>query len=65
VFYGWVDRKVKKKSNHELYNGILYLKGGDLQEELAELKKPHQIFDLSEFFTEDFFQTKKVVYVSL
>jgi len=64
-FYGWVNRKVRKKSNHELYNGILYLKGGDLQEELAELNKAHQIFDLSDFFAEEFFQTKKVVYVPL
>jgi 16S rRNA (guanine527-N7)-methyltransferase len=64
-FYGWVHRKVKKKSNHELYNGILYLKGGDLDEELAELKKPYQVFELSDFFKEDFFQTKKIVYVPL
>jgi 16S rRNA (guanine527-N7)-methyltransferase len=64
-FYGWVDRKVKKKSVHDLYNGILYLKGGDLTEELAELKQPHQIFDLTDYFKEDFFETKKVVYAPL
>lgn len=64
-FYGWVHRKAKKKSHHELYNGILYLKGGDLQEELAELKKPHQLFDLSSYFEDPFFETKKVVYVPL
>ena len=64
-FYGWVHRKVKKTSTHALYNGILYLKGGDLEEELAELKKPHQIFDLSTVFPEPFFETKKVVYVPL
>ena len=64
-FYGWVHRKVKKESVHSLYNGILYLKGGDLDEEMAELKKPHQIFDLSDYFTEEFFETKKVVYVPL
>ncbi|HOX83518.1 MAG TPA: 16S rRNA (guanine(527)-N(7))-methyltransferase RsmG [Chryseolinea sp.] len=64
-FYSWVDRKVKKKSIHELYNGILYLKGGDLTEELAELRQPHQIFDLTDYFKEDFFETKKVVYVPL
>ena len=44
-------------------NGILYLKGGDLEEELAELKKLHQIFDLSVYFKEEFFETKKVVFV--
>lgn len=64
-FYGWVHRKVKKQSTHTLYNGILYLKGGDLDEELAELKKPHQLFDLSQVFKEEFFETKKVVYVPL
>lgn len=64
-FYGWVHNKAKPKSMHELYNGILYLKGGDLQEELAELKKPYQLFELSTFFDEDFFETKKVVYVPL
>lgn len=64
-FYGWIHQKVKKDSKHSLYNGILYLKGGDLEEELAELKKPHQIFDLSSVFKEEFFETKKVVYVPL
>jgi len=64
-FYSWVNRKVKKQSAHDLYNGILYLKGGDLTEELAELKRPHQIFDLTDYFKEEFFETKKVVYVPL
>jgi 16S rRNA (guanine527-N7)-methyltransferase len=64
-FYGWIHRKVKKESRHDLYNCILYLKGGDLDEELAELKKPHQIIDLSSVFREEFFETKRVVYVPL
>jgi len=64
-FYGWIHRKVKQESRHSLYNGILYLKGGDLDEELAELKKPHQIIELKTFFKEEFFETKKVVYVPL
>ncbi len=64
-FYGWVDKKVKKESSHLLDNGILYLKGGDLEEEMAELKRPYQIFNLSDYFTEAFFETKKVVYVPL
>jgi 16S rRNA (guanine527-N7)-methyltransferase len=64
-FYGWVHRKVKKQSTHSVYNGILYLKGGDLSEELSELGKPHQLFDLSSVFTEEFFETKKVVYIPL
>jgi 16S rRNA (guanine527-N7)-methyltransferase len=62
-FYGWIHQKVKKKSVHERDNGILYLKGGDLEEELNELKRPYQLFDLSDYFKEKFFETKKVVYV--
>jgi 16S rRNA (guanine527-N7)-methyltransferase len=49
-FYGWVHNKVKAESIHDLDNGILYLKGGDLDEELAELKRLHQIYDLSNYF---------------
>ena len=64
-FYAWVHKRIKKKSVHDLFNGILYLKGGDLDEELAELKKPYQIFELSDYFKEEFFETKKIVYVPL
>lgn len=64
-FYGWVHNKTKKQSVHPLDNGILYLKGGDLDEELAELKKLHQVYSLSDYFKEEFFETKKVVYVPL
>ena len=62
-FYGWVENKIRKESVHELDNGILYLKGGELEEEMKELRKPYSIYDLSDFFEEDFFETKKVVYV--
>jgi 16S rRNA (guanine527-N7)-methyltransferase len=62
-FYGWIHQKVKKESLHEKDNGILYLKGGDLEDELKELKKPYQLVDLSDFFKEEFFETKRVVYV--
>lgn len=64
-FYGWIHNKAKPKSIHEMDNGILYLKGGDLEEELAELKAIHQVFDLSQYFKEEFFETKKVVFVPL
>jgi 16S rRNA (guanine527-N7)-methyltransferase len=64
-FYGWINQKTKKVSNHKLDNGILYLKGGDLDEELAELKKPYSLYSLSDYFKEEFFETKKVVYVPL
>lgn len=64
-FYSWIHRKAKKKSVHELYNGILYLKGGDLDEELTELKKPYQLFSLSDYFKEEYFEMKKIVYIPL
>lgn len=64
-FYGWIHRKVKKESIHELKNGILYLKGGDLQEELAEARKAYTLYNLSDYFTEEFFETKKVVHVPI
>ena len=64
-FYQWIHQKVKKKSLHPMDNGILYLKGGDLEEELNELKRPYQLIDLSDHFREEFFETKKVVFVPL
>ena len=62
-FIGWVHNKIKPGSLHELDNGILYLKGGDLDEELAEIKRLHQVYDLSQYFKEEFFETKRVVFV--
>ena len=63
-FVKWVDEKVAKKQNHELANGILYLKGGDLTEELKDFPKATQ-YNLSDFFADDFFETKKVVHLPL
>jgi 16S rRNA (guanine527-N7)-methyltransferase len=65
VFLTWVSGKMKKKSEHELVNGILYLKGGDLSEEMKPVKHLHREFLLSHFYKESFFETKKVVYVKL
>jgi 16S rRNA (guanine527-N7)-methyltransferase len=64
-FYGWVHQKSKNESTHALDNGILYLKGGDLDEELDELKKPYALYTLSDYFKEEFFETKKVVFIPL
>ena len=63
-FVFWVKDKVKKKQNHELGNGILYLKGGDLSEELALFPKAVQ-YNLSDYLSEEFFETKKVVHLPL
>ncbi|MDO6674318.1 16S rRNA (guanine(527)-N(7))-methyltransferase RsmG [Tenacibaculum sp. 1_MG-2023] len=62
TFQRWVKNKVHKKQNHALKNGILYLKGGDLTEELANFPKA-TIYNLPDFFEEDFFETKKVVHL--
>lgn len=65
-FYGWVHTKIKdQETTHGLDNGILYLKGGDLDEEMNELKCPYSIYNLSDYFKEEFFETKRVVYVPL
>ena len=63
-FVKWVKDKVKKKQLHELKNGILYLKGGDLNEELQDFPKA-TLYNLSEFFEDEFFETKKVVHLPL
>jgi 16S rRNA (guanine527-N7)-methyltransferase len=63
-FVSWIEHKIKKKSKHELRNGILYLKGGDLTEELKDFPKATQ-YNLADFFEDEFFETKKVVHVPL
>ena len=62
-FTQWVRGKVSDIHYHHLRNGILYLKGGDLTEELAPFKKKVRTWDISDFFEEEFFQTKKVIYM--
>ena len=64
TFVHWTRGKIKKKSSHNLPNGILYLKGGDLTEELKDYKKA-RIYPLTDYFQEDFYETKKVVYLPL
>ena len=64
AFYKWVNRMISLKNRNECANGILYLKGGDLTEELSGFENRCRIISLSEFFKEDFFETKKVVYLS-
>ena len=63
-FYPWVRGKFAKKPLNKLPNGVLYLKGGDLEQELKESKlKDIELFPLSNYFKEDFFETKYVVYL--
>lgn len=64
TFVPWVKQRIAKKSKHERKNGILYLKGGDLTEELSAFAKA-ETFPLTAYFEEAFFETKKVVYLPL
>ncbi len=63
-FVGWVWNRIEKGQRGTLPNGILYLKGGDLAEELALTGKRWDIYDIPRFFDEEFFETKKVVYTA-
>lgn len=62
VFLRWLKGKFEKEQLNPKHNGVLYLKGGDLSEELAGMKA--EIFELNKFFDSEFFETKKVVYLS-
>lgn len=62
-FISWVDDKFKKKSINSLENGYLFIKGGDLDEELNEAGKSHRTHEIKGFFEDSFFETKKVIYM--
>ena len=64
-FTRWVRGKVSDIHFHKLRNGILYLKGGDLVAELAPFRRKVRTWDISDFYEEEFFETKKVIYLPL
>ena len=64
-FLPWVNGKFLKENKNNLKNGILYLKGGDLTEEMKPVKQSITYFELQKIFDEDFFETKKVVYLKM
>ncbi|MDX1363824.1 MAG: 16S rRNA (guanine(527)-N(7))-methyltransferase RsmG [Arenibacter latericius] len=64
TFVHWVKGKIKKDSVHDRKNGILYLKGGDLEEELKEYRTV-EVYPISDYFEEEFFETKKLVYLPM
>lgn len=65
AFYNWVRKKIKHESKNELKNGILYLKGGDLNKELKDFKSRIKTFEISKFYSESFFETKKIIYLPI
>ncbi len=64
-FYPWVKDKFNKQSKNTIPNGILYLKGGDLVEEIAESRLAVKRYDLKNYFRGEFFETKQVIYVKV
>jgi 16S rRNA (guanine527-N7)-methyltransferase len=64
-FTPWIQNKFAKKDKNGIPNGILYLKGGDLTEEIKESKLKAELHPLSDYFKEDFFDTKYLVYVPM
>ncbi|WP_057939686.1 16S rRNA (guanine(527)-N(7))-methyltransferase RsmG [Algoriphagus resistens] len=62
-FYPWVKNKIRKEDINEYPNGILYLKGGEVDEEMEELGKSYVVYHLEDYFKEEFFETKKVIYM--
>ena len=59
----WTKDKLSGENFNELQNGWICLKGGDLSDELTKVKKHIRTYDISEWFQEEFFETKKVIYV--
>jgi 16S rRNA (guanine527-N7)-methyltransferase len=62
-FYDWIKNKFRHVSFNDLPNGVLYLKGGDLTDEMKDFATRVRYFELQDYFEEEFFETKKVVYV--
>jgi 16S rRNA (guanine527-N7)-methyltransferase len=62
-FYKWTHRLLKKESRNSFYNGIIYLKGGDVSEELGALPGEKEIIPLGRYFEEEYFKTKVIVYL--
>jgi 16S rRNA (guanine527-N7)-methyltransferase len=63
-FYKWVSHLISRTNKNSLSNGILYLKGGELKEELKLFKNRYKIFSLKDHYGEEYFESKKIVYIS-
>lgn len=63
AFYLWVKNKINIKNHNDLPNGILYLKGGDFSDELKKIRKSFKIYNLEEYFEEEYFATKKLIHI--
>lgn len=63
MIWVWSHQKLKSKSIHNIDNGIIALKGGNLEDEMKELNRPFQEIKIMDFFSEEFFETKSVIYI--
>ncbi len=61
----WISNKILNRNFNSLHNGMFYLKGGHFEEELEGIDYKYKIFNINRFFSEDFFKTKKIVYIDL
>jgi len=62
-FVKLTSKNIDRKGNNKLRNGIIYLKGGDLTQELSLFQKKVRIWEITDFFNEPFFETKKIIYL--
>ena len=62
-FYSWIGDKIDRHEFNSLKNGILYLKGGEFGDEIATLREKIRIYDIARYFSEAFFETKKIIYL--
>ncbi len=62
-FTSWIKKNISRKPINALHNGILYLKGGDVSQEIKESAGKYQIYKLSRYFDESYFETKSVVHL--
>jgi 16S rRNA (guanine527-N7)-methyltransferase len=63
-FYRWVRNKISKDNFNHIHNGILYLKGGDVASEVKSIKAKIRVKNISDYFEEEYFTEKKIVYIS-
>lgn len=64
-FMAWIKGNIHGNHNHDFRNGVICLKGGDLEEELLESKRRYKMYNIDDFFEEEFFETKKVIHVPI
>ncbi len=65
IFVNWIRGKISKQNKHGVTNGMFYLKGGDLENEIKPFQKKATVFEIKDFFSEDYFKTKKIIYLPL